>query len=255
MIYKKYLTELLQEVRHAGDKAMEIFRGDFSVEIKEDESPVTLADYEVDKILTAFIHSIDNSPIISEEASLPEFDERQRWESFWIMDPIDGTKEFIKKKNEFTINLAYVVNSKVCFGIVYAPALEEMYWGGEGIGSYREIQGKREPLKWSAKTLDEYYEESVRIFGSVSHPEEELEDFKTRFKDVQLVSVGSSLKFCRLAFGDGDIYPRFIQLNEWDIAAGHAVVKYSGKNVFYLNTTDEVLYNSESLKAPLFIAY
>ncbi len=258
MIADKIDLGLIEEIaRKAGDAIMEIYKGEFSVEMKENKSPLTAADKISNKIILEQLHiHYPGIPFISEESKAIEFEIRKNWSHCWLIDPIDGTKEFIKKNGEFTVNIALIENGIPVLGVVYAPALKKMWSAKEGEGSFMTNEASARVLL--IKRDDYYLLSKVRIIGSRSHMSIETENFiarlKTQNKEIDFVSAGSSLKFCLLAEGNADVYPRFAPTMEWDTAAGHAVLKIAGGNVIEADTNLPLCYNKKNLLNPFFIA-
>ena len=224
----------------AGDAIMEIYSRDFQVEFKDDRSPLTEADRESNRIIcNGLSDAFPAIPIMSEENREIGYEERKDWDCYWCIDPIDGTKEFIKKNGQFTVNIALIADSVPVLGVVYAPVLKTIYSAKQSDGAYRElVSGHRDfvsrekmPLRINEMTSD-----AITVVASKSHMSEETErfidDLDLHTDDLILVSKGSSLKLCMVAEGEGDIYPRIAPTMEWDTAAAHAVVLESGKGVY-----------------------
>ena len=249
-----FLVTLAQK---AGDAIMEIYARDFSVETKGDRSPLTEADRKSnDVILLGLKEKYPSIPFISEETKLTPYAERKEWKEFWLIDPLDGTKEFIKKNGEFTVNIALVSNGVPVVGVVYVPAQGKTYFGIEGQGSFKLENRDSEPV--SIQNITHYSAKpKVVVVGSRSHMDENtmafVEELKAKGKEVEFNSSGSSLKFCLVAEGKADVYPRFAPTMEWDTGAADAVVRYAGKNVFDRGTGKPLQYNKENLLNPYFI--
>jgi len=237
------------------EMVMEIYLSDFDVAYKGDRSPITLAD----KIASEYIEQqlqvhFPDIPIINEEKSNVNFEIRKKWTKCWIVDPIDGTKEFVKKNGEFTINIALVEMGVPVFGLIYAPAIDLMYYGAKGEGAFKKVGNI-----WTKLLPSPNYESLgiVIVASSRSHPDHAVNAFIKRLlakgKEVDILQMGSSLKLCMVAEGKADVYPRFGDTMEWDIAAGHAIVKYAGKEVYQNGTYDPLIYNKSNLKNPHFI--
>ena len=235
--------------KDAGDVIMEIYQKDFGVAYKDDKSPLTEADLASNEVIMKALESY-GLPILSEEGKEIPYEERKAWEYYWCIDPIDGTKEFIKKNDEFTVNIALIHKDTPVLGVVYAPALDEMYWAKQGEGAFKN--GEKLPLK-----TNETPEKSLVVVASKSHLSEETQAFindlaKTTQKITQ-ESRGSSLKLCIVAEGEADIYPRLAPTMEWDTAAADAVVRESGKMTYQFEDQEPVVYNKEDLLNPWFI--
>ena len=233
----------------AGDKILQIYGNEFSVSYKEDKSPLTIADQKANDIIESYLLKT-NIPILSEEGKLTEYKDRKNWKLLWIVDPLDGTKEFVKRNGEFTVNIALVKNGKPILGVIFVPVKGWLYYGSSN-GSFREINEKKVKLHLDKKSTN------FKVVGSRSHqsPEtkEYFEDIKKRKKNVEIVSMGSSLKICLVAEGSADVYPRFAPTMEWDTAAGHAIAKYAGKKLIDLETKIDMIYNRPILTNNWFI--
>lgn len=260
----------------AGEAIMKVYgSADFGIETKKDNSPLTIADKRAHEIITELLKDT-KLPILSEEGKSIPYMNRSWWERFWLVDPLDGTKEFIKRNGEFTVNIALVVEGKVEFGVVYAPVLSELYLGIPGRGAFLCLDKKNyhQPLDYLLQfaerlPLDKNDEKQYRVVASRSHYNQETEAFVNSLdsggKEISLVSKGSSLKLCMVASGEADVYPRMGPTMEWDTAAAHAVVKAAGKNVYRvepqeeleynagLEHTTELEYNKENLLNPYFV--
>ncbi len=248
----------------AGKAILEVYgTGDFGIEYKTDTSPLTIADKKANDIITKALEST-KIPVLSEEGKSIPYMNRSWWEKFWLVDPLDGTKEFIKRNGEFTVNIALVVEGKAEFGVVYAPVLNELYLGIPGRGAFicREEKSYHQPLDYllqfaESLPLNQNDDTHYRVVASRSHYNEETKAFVNSLdrggKEISLVNKGSSLKLCLVASGEADIYPRLGPTMEWDTAAAHAVVKSSGKNVYMADTGEELEYNKENLLNPYFV--
>ena len=246
-----------------GAEIMKVYQNEFSVEYKEDNSPLTLADEKCNDVINSYLINTDY-PIISEENRQNTYEERKDWTSCWIVDPLDGTKEFVKRNGEFTVNIAQVKNGKPQLGVIYIPDTKVLYFGDVKDGtafkcclenhneSLDQIIKKSKVIRPSKKNA-----ESVRVVGSRSHMSKETEDFvnslKSDYQSVEIVSKGSSLKFCLVAEGNADVYPRFAPTMEWDTAAGQAICEAVGLQVISKETNQALLYNKENLLNPWFI--
>ncbi len=249
---------------NAGKAILEVYgTADFGVEYKSDSSPLTMADKKANELIVDMLKKTE-IPILSEEGKSITYKNRRAWERFWLVDPLDGTKEFIKRNGEFTVNIALVVEGKAEFGVVYAPVLKELYLGIPGRGAFfcRDDQNLHQPLDYllqlaESLPLQQQEKKSFRVVASRSHYNQETETFVNSLdsggKKISLISKGSSLKLCLVASGEADVYPRLGPTMEWDTAAAHAVVKASGKNVYGLETEKELEYNKENLLNPYFV--
>lgn len=264
-ISEELIGKVLQIAFKAGKAIMDVYSQPFEVELKSDNSPLTIADKTADKIITDGLVNT-GLPILSEEGTQTSYVIRKNWKSFWLVDPLDGTKEFIKKNGDFTVNIALINNHKPIFGVVYAPVPGFMYWGSES-GSFRLDVNQSVDIDFenvhSIKALAEKLpcisrKEGFLVLGSRSHMNVETESYNSDLKkshtDLSFISRGSSLKFCTLAEGGADIYPRFGPTMEWDTGAGHAVAKYAGCSVVQVKNGLPLEYNKPSLLNPNFIA-
>jgi len=233
------------------------------VEHKADESPLTLADRLAHEIILKHLKST-GLPILSEEGKEIPYMNRSWWSSFWLVDPLDGTREFVQRNGEFTVNIALIEEGIPVFGVVYAPVINTLYTGLEGHGAYRCTNEKNfsqpyeyliqfaTPLPNSTPDRNQF-----RVMASRSHFNQETRDFlnnlDTDGKELSLVNAGSSLKLCRVAEGAADLYPRLGPTMEWDTAAAHAVVRAAGKRVYRPDDGQELEYNKENLLNPSFV--
>ena len=256
-----FLSIIIHAAIEAGQAILEIYKTDFNIEYKDDNSPLTQADKNANEVILSYLKKT-GIPILSEEGRNITFEERENWEKLWIVDPLDGTKEFIKKNDEFTVNIALVENHIPVMGVVYAPVLDSLYVGYHEKGAFK-IQkascnkniiselNKKNRLPFSINK--DYF----GVVASRSHLNKETNDFikklKSEHNNVKIVSKGSSLKLCMVAEGEADIYPRFAPTMEWDTAAGDAVVRASGGKVVYAETNEPLTYNKENLLNPWFI--
>jgi len=235
----------------AGSVIMDVYKEDFHIHIKKDNSPVTEADKKANTLISNRLNQLTpDIPILSEEGRSIPFTERKYWKYFWLIDPLDGTKEFIKQNDEFTVNIALIENGKPLFGVIYAPAMDICYWGEVGAGAYKKEQ---DCLEYKINVLDAL-SNPVVVAGSRSHPSERINIFMAQFKESLVHSMGSSLKLCLVADGSVHLYPRFGPTMEWDTAAAHAILKASGGEVIIHGTNEPLRYNKENLLNPEFIA-
>ncbi len=245
-----------------GMEILKVYSSDFEVEHKQDKSPLTLADKNCNDVIEEELEKT-NIPILSEEGSKIEYELRKEWEYFWLVDPLDGTKEFIKRNGEFTVNIALMYKNKPIMGVIYVPVKHELYFGMKDLGSYKKLDFRdkiidlNKFIMLSDSLPRERKSNDFIMVGSRSHMSKETEDFfenKRRVHDsVKIISVGSSLKMCMVAEGLADVYPRFAPTMEWDTAAGHAIVKYAGFSVINYETDTELIYNKKDLLNPWFI--
>jgi 3'(2'), 5'-bisphosphate nucleotidase len=256
------ITDLLKIAQRAallaGKAILEVYAsGDFGVEMKSDRSPLTLADKTAHAIIASQLEAT-GLPILSEEGSSVRYEDRKSWDFFWLIDPLDGTKEFIKRSGEFTVNIALVHSNIPVAGVIYAPVIDILYFGSKETGVYKIEKGMEVQLSLVLKkrTLKELQQkEQIMIVASKSHMNEETSAFINQFHNANLLSIGSSLKLMLLAEGVADIYPRLAPTMEWDIAAGHALLRSLNLGVYQTDLETELLYNKEELLNPSFIAF
>lgn len=240
--------------REAGAIIMDIYKATAHIEYdrKSDDSPLTKADSEANRHICAALEQLSPTyPIISEENKQISYVDRKSYERFWMVDPLDGTKEFIKRNGEFTVNIALIEGGRPIAGVVYAPALDEMYWAKKGSGAFMEKDGKIEQLKAPHfSTADK----GLGIVCSRSHLNEATEAFIKNYNEPELVSKGSSLKFLMLARGMAHVYPRIAPTMEWDTAAADIILEEAGGQVIQFDNLLPLEYNKENLLNPFFIA-
>jgi len=247
-------SQVVDIAKKAGDAIMEIYSRNFDIYEKVDKSPLTEADLSSHKIIVKDLKELAPSiPILSEESSKKDIKDRMDWETCWLIDPLDGTKEFIKKNGEFTVNIALVHRNKVVFGVVDAPALEVTYYGGKDIGSYKIEDNIEKPISIANKKQNA---KDMKIVGSRSHQSQEFVDFIADYPGADIVSMGSSMKLCLVAEGSADIYPRLGLTFEWDTAASQAVVEGAGGSVISFEDSKPLNYNTkqDTLLNPYFLA-
>ncbi|MFT4534817.1 MAG: 3'(2'), 5'-bisphosphate nucleotidase [Saprospiraceae bacterium] len=252
-IVKKYIDEIILSSRKAGAAIMEIYnQEDFGIQSKSDDSPLTKADLAANKILCETLKRISpDIPIISEENETISYMDRAGWEYCWVVDPLDGTKEFIKRNGEFTTNVALVSGDSAVAGVIFAPAIDEMYWGIYGNGAYSEIKG--EIVKMQVKSYTKA-DKKLKLVCSRSHLNEATQAIVDEYDEPELIASGSSLKFMKIAKGDAHVYPRMAPTMEWDTCAAQAILEEAGGYVLQADTLEPVVYNKENLLNPSFIA-
>jgi len=226
----------------AGQAILEVYATDFDVQSKLDKSPLTQADLAAHHCIIAGLAEITpDMPIISEESGLPSFSERSQWQRYWLVDPLDGTKEFVNRNGEFTVNIALIDSNRPVFGVVHVPVQDKTYIGCEGYGT--ELRSRDEsPVKIHVASNSSL---PVRIVGSRSHRGSSLDSFLEKLGASNIVPMGSSLKFCTIAEGRADLYPRLGLTSEWDTAAAQAVVEQAGGRVLELDGKS-LSYNKKS---------
>lgn len=251
------IKDIIKISKLAWKKIMEIYESnDFDTEYKWDSSPLTLADKESNKAIVAWLKKLTpNIPILSEEEKEVWYEERKKRDMFWCVDPLDGTKEFIKRNWEFTVNIALIKNNEPILWIIYAPVLWTTYWAEKWKWTFKEN------LQWDKIKLEnirKLNKNKIRIVASRSHRWEDMDKYiwelEKNYKEIEYISAGSSLKFCLLAEWKADIYPRFVPTMEWDTAAGDAILRETGWNIIDLWTNNRLSYNKEILKNNYFIA-
>jgi 3'(2'), 5'-bisphosphate nucleotidase len=252
--WKSARMDLLDRVvaiaRRAGAAILDVYaREDFGTTLKDDASPLTLADQASHDVIIAGLNELEpRLPVLSEEAEAASPEERRSWSRFWLVDPLDGTKEFVKRNGEFTVNIALIDAGRPVLGVVYAPVLDLMYRAAEGRGAFKSI-GDQAPQRIS---VSDYHTAGLRVVASRSHAGELMPRFLALAGDPQCVSKGSSLKLCLVADGTANLYPRFGPTMEWDVAAAHAVVAEAGGSV--VDPEGRPLrYNKADLHNPWFI--
>ena len=219
------------------------------METKSDDSPLTQADKNSHLVIESGLSALfPNIPILSEEGRDIPYSERKHWDYFWLVDPLDGTKEFVKRNGEFTVNIALIKGNYPIFGSVYAPFKKELFWALEGLGAWKSIdKNKDKPIKVLKSN------KKTRIVISRSHPNEKVVDYINQYNKHELIRMGSSLKLCCIADGKADIYPRLGPTSEWDIGAAQCVVEQAGGNVLEYDTKSRLRYNKENILNPFFI--
>jgi 3'(2'), 5'-bisphosphate nucleotidase len=277
------LLVALRAAKAAGDAILTVYRGEFDVEYKEDRSPLTVADRKAHAVIKECLSGgehLERIPLLSEEGRSIPHELRSRWDEFWLVDPLDGTKEFVKRLDEFTVNIALIQAGKPILGVVLVPAKDLLYYGVAGLGAYKVkrpevVQELAEGLA-EAPTRDALLttlleasdrlplrrtgckeKDPLTVIGSRSHGTEALGEFvhkaEQRFGEVALMSAGSALKFALVAEGKADVYPRFGPTMEWDTAAGQCLVEQSGGTVLELGAQIPLVYNKRELLNPHFI--
>jgi 3'(2'), 5'-bisphosphate nucleotidase len=254
MNLQELVEPLVSLAREAGNAILEVYATDFEVQEKIDDSPLTKADLASHRIITAGLGRLTpDMPIISEESGLPAFEERRQWPQYWLIDPLDGTKEFVKRNGEFTVNIALIDGHRPVLGIVHVPVQGKTFTGCQGQGAtVRENDGAPRPICVGTASAT-----PVRVVGSRSHRGSSLDTFFERLGQAEMVPMGSSLKFCVVAEGKADVYPRLGPTSEWDTAAAQAVVEQAGGAVLELdgrplryNAKDDILNPHFLVKGP-----
>lgn len=247
-------NDVIQLARQAGAAIMEIYNRDFSVDIKADDSPLTEADLASHHCIVDGLKKITpNIPVLSEESASISWQERSQWHTYWLIDPLDGTKEFIKRNGEFTVNIALIVAQQPVWGVVYAPAKALLYYGGQQ--QENSIREDAEGKKIILVNPHPVSPQGWKIVGSKSHQSDEFVQLVKRFDQPDIVNLGSSLKICMVAEGSADLYPRLGLTSEWDTAAAHAVLQGAGGEMYQADNFTPLRYNTkETLLNPFFHA-
>ena len=239
---KTLIDPVVALAEDAGRAILEVYATDFDVQNKDDSSPLTQADLASNRLIVAGLEELTPYiPIISEESGLPDFEVRSSWDRYWLIDPLDGTREFVNRNGEFTVNIALVENHRAVFGVVHVPVQGKTYIGCEGFGAeIRDGQNPSTPIHVSKSSAN-----PVRVVGSRSHRGASLDAYLEKLGDVEMIPMGSSLKFCVVAEGGADLYPRLGLTSEWDTAAAQAVVEQAGGSVVTLDGKS-MKYNTKS---------
>jgi 3'(2'), 5'-bisphosphate nucleotidase len=264
MFYKNssFIEDFKCLIEKCNEIILEIYQKDFDVIIKEDKSPLTQADKKSNDIIVSYLINLNKKliqetnetfTIISEESKKEEYKNRKECTYTWLVDPIDGTKEFIKKNGQFTVNIGLAKNGTPVFGIVSIPVSGFIYIGIEGLGSFKYHKNISYPLK-VLKNKD-VNKKNIIVVASASHCNQETLDFISKLNEPKLTNIGSSIKLLTIAENNADIYPRYAPTSEWDTCAAHAVVKYAGGRVLNAYSNEELTYNKENLLNPYFIVF
>ncbi len=255
-----HLEVAIKAALDAGKEILKVYETDFSVQVKEDSSPLTIADQNANAVINSYLENT-GIPVISEENKQLAYSERKDWKECWMVDPLDGTKEFVKRNGEFTVNIALIKNGHPVLGVIFTPVTRELYFtNGEEKGAFKCLIEKG----WGIKDIELHaklmlpapVQEPIKIVGSRSHMNDDTKEFVEQVaqkKKVEIVSKGSSLKFCLVAEGKAHMYPRFAPTMEWDTAAGHAICEAVGLSVIDQTTQKPLRYNKENLLNPFFL--
>lgn len=265
-MYKNYLYIAIRAALDAGKQILDIYNdpeADFGIERKADNSPLTRADKASNQRIVEAL-SVTPVPVLSEEEKEVPYADRKKWNLLWVVDPLDGTKEFIKKNGEFTVNIALVEKQVPVLGVIYVPVRKELYFACDSLGAFKlvDIDCYTQPsfdeiLRQAQRLPLASAHQGIVVVASRSHQSEEtlhyIESLRKQGQPVTLISSGSSLKICLVAEGSADVYPRFAPTMEWDTAAGHAIARAAGCNVFHIDEKTPIRYNKEELLNPWFI--
>ncbi len=258
MDIKQLLIKAVEASLLAGNEILKVYTSGFEVEQKADNSPLTIADKNAHDTICDVLKVLPY-PILSEEGKNIDYKERKNWEYFWMVDPLDGTKEFVKRNGEFTVNIALIHKQQAILGVIYIPVTRMLYFAAQGIGSfklnipdnYANSIHLSDLINQSQKLPIEHPNRKFTVVASRSHLSEETQMFvdglQTIHKDIEFISTGSSIKLCLVAEGAADVYPRFAPTMEWDTAAGQAICEIAGKSVIDYQTNKQLLYNKENL--------
>ena len=253
---KKLLLDVCNIAIQAGHEILKYYNEDIQVIYKGNATPLTKADLAANKLIIRSLKNIDeNTPILSEE-SIIDWNTRKKWNKYWLVDPLDGTKEFIKKNGEFTVNIALIENNKPVLGVIFIPAKSILYFAKQKYGSFKmNTKIELNNLNKAKKIVVTKQSSLVRIIGSRSHSNNKFINWvNEKFPNAKIIQAGSSLKFCLIAEGDADIYPRFGPTSEWDIAAGHIILNEAGGKISTFKNS-EINYNmKEDILNPEFYA-
>jgi len=248
--YAHLVEPLLELARAAGAQIMHVYAQDFEVSHKDDSSPLTEADMASHKLIVAGLAGLEPKlPILSEESANVPWEERRSWRRYWLVDPLDGTREFINKNGEFTVNIALVEDGEVALGVIYTPALDELHFGLRDVGAFVCDGPNRVPI-----SVRKPAQPPLRVAASRSHLDLRSSATIDAMGEVELLAMGSSLKFCRIAEARLDVYPRFGPTSEWDTAAGQCVLECAGGAVLTLDGNPLRYNQKESLLNPYFLA-
>jgi 3'(2'), 5'-bisphosphate nucleotidase len=253
MSYDDFINIGLDAAVSAGEKIMEVYNASAHIdfESKNDNSPLTIADKKSHDTIVSMLKKTETH-IISEESESIDYQIRKKWKEYWLIDPLDGTKEFIKKNDEFTVNIALIKNNSPFIGIVYCPVKKILYWNDSNKNVFKKIIGKEKKQLNKRKRVDQG-EKNLRVIVSRSHSNEKTTQYINKLNAPQLISCGSSLKFLYIADNKADIYPRFGPTMEWDTAAAHSILKALDIMVTNLEDKKELSYNKKNLLNPCFL--
>ena len=249
---KQLLKDTIRLSIQAGDEILEIYNSEFSIETKDDQSPLTTADLASHNCLVAGLEKLSPKlPILSEESAYLPYSERKQWETYWLIDPLDGTKEFIKRNGEFTVNVALIRGNQPILGVVYVPVSGICYSAAENIGAWKQSRDQQP----QAISVLKQATQPLTVVGSRSHQTEELANYLSKLGQHELVSMGSSLKLCLVAEGKADLYPRIGLTSEWDTAASQCIVEQAGGKVTDLKGQVLAYNTKEEYLNPYFLVF
>ena len=253
-MYDALVTPLIKIVEDASEAILEIYHraGDVEIQKKGDDSPLTLADQKGNEIIVAGLEKLEiQFPIISEETKLVSYETRSAYEHYWLVDPLDGTKEFIKRNGEFTVNIALIKDDRPVFGIISVPVQNKVYYAIKGKGAFLVENGETTKLQANSYKMTD---KGLRVVTSRSHLNDATKNYVAQLNEPQFVPMGSSLKFMVVAEGKADVYPRYGLCMEWDTGAAQIILEEAGGSVLHVDTKKPLVYNKENLLNPFFIA-
>jgi 3'(2'), 5'-bisphosphate nucleotidase len=254
-MYEALITPVINIIKAASEAVLEVYNATEGIEVqnKSDNSPLTLADQRANDIIVKGLNGLEfKFPILSEENKAIPFKERSKFEYYWLVDPLDGTKEFIKRNGEFTVNIALIRKNQPVLGVVSVPVQNKIYWGIKGKGAYLLENGEERQLKANQFRMSD---EALRVVTSRSHLNDATKKYVAQMNAPQFVPMGSSLKFLIIAEGKADVYPRYGLCMEWDTGAAHIILNEAGGKITQTDSSNTLIYNKESLLNPFFIAY
>jgi 3'(2'), 5'-bisphosphate nucleotidase len=252
--YGFQLEQIKQIAIEAGNAIIEVYETAFedSIQQKDNNTPVTIADLRAHNLIKEGLEALSTKyPVFSEEGAIPDFEDRKNIECFWLVDPLDGTKEFIKKNGDFTVNIALIHKNKSVFGCLYVPVTGQMFWGIKGQGAWSEYKGIVHNM--SVESFSDS-QKGIRVLTSRSHVSSKIADYVLRFELPVILQRGSSVKMMLIADGKADMYPRFGPTMEWDTAAAQIILEEAGGRIFDMESGKALAYNKKSLFNPEFIA-
>ena len=250
-----YLEQVIHIAKAAGEAIMQVYSTDFNVVKKDDNSPLTQADLAAHQVIVKALSELTpNIPILTEESDSVSFETRSQWRQYWLIDPLDGTREFVKRNGEFTVNIALIDQHQSVLGVVYAPVTGLLYYASQGHGAFKHVLNNTQMIR--TRPLKP---KQVIIAGSRSHANETMQSFMCNLQEAigdapELISMGSSLKICLVAEGLADVYPRLGPTSEWDTAAAHCVLKEAGGDIVDLDNKPLRYNTKDSLLNPSFFA-
>ncbi|GAB4334096.1 MAG: 3'(2'),5'-bisphosphate nucleotidase CysQ [Flammeovirgaceae bacterium] len=249
---KEALALAIKAAKMAGGEILDVYQSnDFQAESKFDTSPITIADKKAHKVIFETVSTL-GLPILSEEGSMTPFSERSKWEYFWLIDPLDGTKEFISRTDDFVVNIALIHQTKPILGVMYAPVFQTLFYAIKGGGAFKEEKGIVSPIKTAIFSKSDA---RLKIVASRSHFDNLTKSYIEKLNQPQLTHIGSGLKFMLIACGEAHIYPRFAPTMEWDTAAPQIIVEEAGGKVLHTDEQSALEYNKEDLRNPYFISF